>query len=403
MAYHSCALERSEAAGYHHLSSRCRCSQGRRLNPADYRALGRAAGVTSPDPGITLRRHYLLAMETPLNLLRRVDGRSWRDIRLTEYGVNLATASDTPAVFEEILRRMIFCREPWSPSTRVAQYDEFLVHPYTATLQVMEACEGQVDRDEYDLFVSRIRDDAQTGWAIEGILAFRALRATEKSALLNEVRRRIPGPKEYQNWRDMALHTFTLFGLGTSAHRADQRLVLTSTLVGRPAAGGIAQTVVRAAQPVRPTVELRIPTVGPRAELAVPPTAPAANPGTDGEILVGKLLHAAGWEVLYYGGRRGFGFDIWAKKDEAPMLVEVKSSFRQLGSLTLTRLEYEAARAHGPNYVLAVVENLATENPSVRLIADPLRHLRVEEVETREYRITRPVWAPAAEPFRPSM
>jgi hypothetical protein len=54
------------------------------LGARHYAELALLCGVAGNDPGITLRRHHLLAMETPLNLLRRTDGNSWREVSLTQ-------------------------------------------------------------------------------------------------------------------------------------------------------------------------------------------------------------------------------------------------------------------------------------------------------------------------------
>jgi hypothetical protein len=199
----------------------------------------------------------------------------------------------------------------------------------------------------------------------------------------------------------MGLHTFSLLALGTSAFRADQRLLLTERLVELAPAVRRRPTGPPPSPRARPAASLRIPTPTAGSELAAPPTAPAVNPGTDGELLVGKLLQVASWDVVFYTNRRGFGFDIWARRGRAALVVEVKSSFEQLGPITLTRLEYEAAARHGCNYVLATVENLSTDAPIVRFIQDPVRVLRIEERTTREYHIAREAWAAAAEPLDP--
>jgi hypothetical protein len=274
------------------------------------------------------------------------------------------------------------------------EYEAFNVHPYNATLEVMKACSGWVDRDEYDLFLSRIRTPRETQWAIDGIQQFRELRIDERETVLEEVRHRVPTEKIYQNWRDMGLHTFSLFHLGTSAMRADQRLLLSSTLVRpQPEEGGGGREGARA------RAVLRIPAPEATAELIVPPTSPVVNPGSDAELLVGKLLKAAGWEVAYYTNRRGFGFDLWARRGRAAMVIEVKSSYAELGALTLTELEYQAARHHGRNYVLVTVEHANSDNPVVRIIEDPAQSLRLEERTTREYHSGRNSWTRAAAPM----
>jgi len=367
------------------------------LRSADYEALARVAGVTGADPGITLRRHYLLAMEKPLNLIRRIDEPHWNEINLTTLGIALATHPNASEVLENALAEIRFCRQPWYPATRVREYRDFDVRAYPVTLNVMEACEGWVDRDEYDLFVSRIRATREARWAIAGIHQFRGLSAEDRDVVLTEVRRRVPSAKRYQNWRDMALHTFSLFHLGRSAIRVGQRLRLVTTFL-EPQRQATRGPTARP-RPVRPLPAVRIPTPRATPELAVPPTGPAINPGSDAELLLGKLLTAAGWEIAYYTNRRGFGFDLWARRGPAAIVIEVKSSFGQLGSITLTELEYQAARHYGENYLLAAVEHVGTETPLIRLIQNPVQALLIQERTTREYHVAHRSWVDAAVPL----
>ena len=374
-------------------------NEGRELQAQDYNALAAAVGVAGDDPGVTLRRHFFLAMERPLSLLKRVDEAHWSKIRLTETGIDLATSPNTSAVLEKALSAIVFCREPWYTETRVDEYRDFQVHPYAAALEVMAGCDGWVDRDEYDLFLSRVRRNREAGWAIEGILEFRTLGEHERIEVLDEVRRRVPGAKAYQNWRDMGLHTFSLFSLGISAMRIEQRLLLTEGVVEPRAAVARRPAAIEGARRERAVV-LRIPTPDAHEGLENPPASAAMNAGSDGELLIGKLLQAAGWRVVFYTNRRGFGFDIWAARADAAIVVEVKSSFGDLGAITLTRLEHDAAQHFGQNYILATVENLQ-EAPVVRFIQDPIRVLRIEQRDTREYTIAREVWAGAAQPFDP--
>jgi len=335
-------------------------------------------------------------METPLQLLERVSGDSWDEILLTKRGRALATENNSALVLEESLNNIVFAREPFFTPTRVAEYSEFAVRPYAATLRVMERTQGWIDRDEYDLFVSRIRSTREIGWAVSGVQEFRILSPEQRQRVLEAVRARVPGAKPYQNWRDMALHTFTLFSIGQSAIRANQQLVLTSEYGGeareipfvqRPPAG-------RAYRP-RPQRDLLIPNPDASAELQVPPAARMDNTGVDAEILVGKLLEAKGWRVVYYSNRRGFGFDLWASKDASAIVIEVKSSVGEVGPIVLTPLEYEAAQHHRSNYVLAIVENVETA-PSFRFIQDPITSLQVNPRENVEYIITRADWVRVA-------
>ncbi len=80
------------------------------------------------------------------------------------------------------------------------------------------------------------------------------------------------------------------------------------------------------------------------------------------------------------------------------MVVEVKSGFGRVGAVTLTNLEHEAARQYGANYTLAIVENLSEQTPVIYFIPDPARHLRIDAINTLEYRIARESWVGAIQP-----
>ena len=131
--------------------------------------------------------------------------------------MRLATSENTVGVFEQILSEIRFCREPWYTTSRVAEYDEFDVQPYSTILAVMRRNGGYVDLDEFDLFTSRIRTRDEIRTASEQVAAFRPLSEGEKRRLRREVERRIPAgsgrdpSKPYNNWRDMGRHTFSLF------------------------------------------------------------------------------------------------------------------------------------------------------------------------------------------------
>jgi Holliday junction resolvase-like predicted endonuclease len=361
-----------------------------RLETEHYAALARLAGVTSTDPGITLRRHLLLAMETPLRLLQRADGHSWREVSLTPLGIELATTNDANAVLERALNEIVFCRQPYYTESREEEYGEFDIHPYRATAQVLRRCDGWIDRDEYDLFLSRIRREREIAAAIRGIREFRVTSQDQRNELLREVRIRVPGAKRYQNWRDMGLHTFSLFIL---VIRTGQVLRLTRSLTEVMRRPGVPpRRMQRAARRAR-QVALRMPTPPPNAGLMMPPAAREPNAGSDGELLVAKLLDATGWTVVFYTNRRGFGFDLWARKEESVIVVEVKSAFGRLGSITFTRLEHDAALRYAENFYLAVVENV-NDNPTVRFIQDPAR-LHAQERQTREFVLPRDIWEAA--------
>lgn len=354
-----------------------------RLTVKDYHRLGEIIESNNADPGVQLRRHHLLVMDKPLQLLRRANEPYWAEIILTERGRQLAYADDPADVLEHSLDAIRFAVEPWSPANRVQQYNDFGVPVYEVTRQVLEQCDGYIDRNEFDFFLSRVRHEDEIEWAVESINEYRQLAEGERQSLHTEVSNRIPGEKRYQNWRDVALHTFSLFSLGTSMLRKEQLLLQTATWVGaHVAAPGEAKPVPQLRMPEPPEVD----------ELLTPPVAPASNAGADAESFVAKVLRSQEWEVAFYTNRRGYGFDLWARRENVAMVIEVKSSLNALGTVSLTPLEYQAAQEHGESYVLALVENMSSESPQLRMIQNPVAKMTIEKRETSSYVITRAEW-----------
>ena len=372
------------------------------LEALDYRRLGTIIESQAADPGSQLRRHHLLVMDKPLQLLERVNGNRWDQLKLTERGQELAYADDIGRVLEGSLADIRFAKSPWSPPARVEEYSSFDVPVYSATKRVLKRTGDSIDRNEFDFFLSRIRNLDEVDWAVSAIAAYRKLDNSERERLHDEVSDRVPlssngSDKTYQNWRDMGLHTFSLFSLGTSMVRSKHRLLLTKRWVRTETSrkrhrAGRDQVGRRA----RATPTLRIPEPPEADGLLAPPAAPAGNDGTDAESFVAKVLRSQGWQVVFYTNRRGYGFDLWARKNERAMLVEVKSSVGRHGAVSLTRSEYLAARKHGASFVLAIVEGMATASPRLTMIQDPANTTKVSRQSTVGYRITRQDWLRAA-------
>jgi hypothetical protein len=342
-------------------------------------------------------------MLTPLRLIERLSGRNWEVVSLTAHGVRVATDPDTSAAFEDVLSEMRFCQAPWFTDERSAQYADYDVAPYQATLAVLNACGGRLEADEFSLFVSRIRHDAEVNWAIKMILAYRSLKSDDQAVLFQEVSKRIlsdtgdPAKKIYQNWRDMAHHTFSLFALGRSVTKVGRELVLTAGTVG------IAETpakkkavpkakITKGGSVTAPKQLLVLPAAPDNEELQTPPVLPQINNGGAAEIYVGKLLSASGWEVAYYTNKRGYGFDLWAKKAEFSYVMEIKSSIGAMSSINLTRMERDAANHYKSNYLLVIVENANAEIPKISVVQDPTTKLEVSEVDQKEYRVSAADW-----------
>ena len=361
-----------------------------RLTRNDYRRLATIIETDSDDPGVQLRRHHLLVMDKPLQLLQRVDGRKWDQIVLTERGRDLAYTGDPASVLEQSLSAIQFAVEPWTPPARVEQYRDFDLQVYEVMKRVLRRCDGYIDRNEFDFFVSRIRRRREVRRAVAAIADYRVLAPEEQETLHTEIRDRIPGAKAYSNWRDVGLHTFSLFSLGTSMVREGTRLLLTANWVGthaKPAAAPGAPAVAAA-----PAPQLRIPEPPEVEDLLSPPAAPASNDGADAESFVAKVLRSQGWEVAFYTNRRGYGFDLWARREDRAMVVEVKSSLGALGAVSLTRTEYQAAQEHSDSYVLALVEHMDSVSPRLHMIQNPVAALEIEERMSASYVIARAEW-----------
>lgn len=367
------------------------------LTGHDYRSLARIIGTEVHDPGVQLRRHHLLVMDKPLQLLQRVNGRNWHEIVLTDQGRNLAYTDDPTTVLEESLSAIRFAVEPWTPPNRVGQYGGFDLRVYQVTKQVLRRCDGYIDRNEFDFFVSRIRRSGEASDATAAISAYRALTPEERDTLHTEVRDRMPGDKAYSNWRDVGLHTFSLFSLGTNMVREGTRLLLTADWVGvhavpTAAHGAVAGPEAHGLPEATTAPQLRIPEPPEVEELLTPPATRVSNDGTDAESFVAKVLRSQGWKVAFYTNRRGYGFDLWASREDRAMVVEVKSSIAALGAVSLTPTEFRAAQEYCDSYVLALVEHTDSVSPRLRMIQNPVAALQIEERESVSYVITRTEW-----------
>ena len=350
------------------------------LTELDFQRIAKIVDTNRDNPGKLLRRHHLLVMDKPLQFLQRINGQRWNEIVLTKLGRDLANTDDPAAVLEKSLTAIRFAIAPWTPPQRIRQYREFYLQVYKVTKQVLQHCDGYIDRNEFDFFVSRIRDRSEVLETVAAIAEYRALALEEQNMLHTEVRDRIPGAKRYSNWRDVGLHTFSLFSLGTSMVREKTRLLLTTEWVGT-------HTV-----PAAPAAQLKIPEPPEIEDLLSPPATPAKNDGTDAESFVAKVLRSQGWDVAFYTNRRGYGFDLWARREDRAMVVEVKSSLGTLSEVSLTPTEYQAAQEHNENYVLALVEHMDSISPRLHMIQNPASVLEIEERISASFVITRTAW-----------
>ena len=368
------------------------------LTAEHYRALAALVGNRSANPRIGLNRHQLLAFYQPLQLLERENPARVSPTRLTAQGFAVAMASKAETALEHQLSRIVFCRAPFYAPDREAQYQAFHVRFYPASLSVMDRVGGWIDRDEFDLFVSRIRTDAEIAWAVDGIRQFRALAPEERPRVLERVPRRGPlTAKVYQNWRDMGLHIFSFLALGTRAVRIGDRLVR-SDVAARPEPpparrAGRREPVERRRDEIP---ALRIPEPPAAGNVGLAPPPPVVNDGRGAEVFVGKLMAATGWRVVYYGHRRGYGFDIWAGKGDSVLYVEVKSCTGDASTVTFTSTEMQAAIEYGDNFLLVVVENAGTARQHCWSILNPAARLRFRARTIEGHVVPATQWRPVA-------
>ncbi len=387
------------------------------LTDLDYVNIAKITGVSSHNPGQQLRRHHFLVMDKPLGLICRTKGSSWKEISLTPFGRKVASTGYFAPILDRALKKIGFAQSEAIPPGRSEAYSQFDVLVFDAVSRVLSSCGGHISRDEFDFFVSRIRSDSEVSWAIEGVHDYRetmnsfAAAADRKDLLerLNALVRAGLSAKEYQNWRDVGLHTFSLFGIGEKMVRDGQELWLTSEWVAsnRSAVVAVADDVEEgmsehgeAGRVEKKTVArrpLKIPAPPQDDELSSPPmTPPSLNSGVEAENLIAKILTSQGWRVVFYSNKRGFGFDLWASKGGVAMVIEVKSSIDLVGQINLTPNEYEAALHHKANFVLAVVEYAHTPEARVWFVADPANNVEIREGQALSYKIARESWAGSA-------
>lgn len=118
-----------------------------------------------------------------------------------------------------------------------------------------------------------------------------------------------------------------------------------------------------------------------------PPDA-ALNTGVGAEILVGRELQAAGWTVSYRANQAGLGYDLEATREQQTLRVEVKSSI-SFADLVLQESEWDAALAHGNDYVLAVVDFYGTDERQVWYVRNPAANALPVERTSLTYRFVR--------------
>lgn len=141
--------------------------------------------------------------------------------------------------------------------------------------------------------------------------------------------------------------------------RKDHRLLLTSNWVAEQVVDPPVGVLAKADAVINKG--LKIPTPPQSEELLEPPIPPEGNVGAEAESFVAKILKSQGWAVSFFTNKRGYGFDLWARKDDLAMVLEVKSSVGSLGQINLTPNEYKAAQHYKDNFTWLLLQDGSVE------------------------------------------
>ena len=126
-----------------------------------------------------------------------------------------------------------------------------------------------------------------------------------------------------------------------------------------------------------------------------PTVPPGINTGWDAEAFVAETLRNAGWTV-YDVSRQRVGYDLLAQRGRETRYVDAKSSINYC-SPTLTSREWQQARTHGDNYILAIIENFNPSGENVIFwVPNPYGRCTATELTSIQYTISRSSWTAAA-------
>jgi hypothetical protein len=129
-----------------------------------------------------------------------------------------------------------------------------------------------------------------------------------------------------------------------------------------------------------------------------PSLPPLVNNGWDAEQYVLNTLRIAGW-AAHLVSRQQLGYDIFAQRGSIKRYVEVKSSVG-LCSPCLTAREWQQAKYHSQNYILAVVENFSpTGVNNIHWIPNPALRCTSNVQTSVAHAIPRTSWASATVTF----
>jgi hypothetical protein len=143
----------------------------------------------------------------------------------------------------------------------------------------------------------------------------------------------------------------------------------------------------------------RLPGAIPTPVLTGTPTVPPGiNTGWDAEAFVAETLRSAGWTV-HDVSRQRVGYDLLAQRGRETRYIDAKSSINYC-SPGLTSREWQQARTHGANYILAIIENFDPLGQNVIYwVPNPHGRCTATELTSIQYTISRSSWTAATVPM----
>lgn len=124
------------------------------------------------------------------------------------------------------------------------------------------------------------------------------------------------------------------------------------------------------------------------AELPLAPDAIILNSGVGAELAVAQDVASHGWELKYWGSRRGAGYDLEARRGDTRLRIEVKSSIGFCDP-ELTAEEWNAAQDYADDFVLAVVDFFGSPNQRIYYVRNPAANVTPAERTVVIYRLPR--------------
>ncbi|WP_243383128.1 protein NO VEIN domain-containing protein [Geothrix alkalitolerans] len=195
---------------------------------------------------------------------------------------------------------------------------------------------------------------------------------------------------------NFTLHEISTYFDISMSHPLNAKMTTSAAWVPGSVLGPSAQTSTGGSS--APGATLVVPAIAQPVLGGTPVPPPNTNNGWDAEQYVAAALTAAGW-TTHIVSRQQLGYDIFVQRGAQKRYVEVKSSLG-LCSPSLTSREWQQAKFHGHNYILAISENFNSAAQNVIYwIPDPANRCSANPQTTISHGIARSSWTCAAIPL----